>query len=90
MQNNNSDNLSSNISYVFSSKYWFPIFTVLYILYIIPMYMICILTTCLILYMNVHCPDKLASYKSFILGYIDDIFVDYLGNGSFDPLPKSK
>jgi hypothetical protein len=89
MPSNNSNISSSNTFYLYN-KYWFAIGILLYVMYIIPLYTLFVLSITIILFINIYYPELIVSYKTLLLEYIEKICLGYLGDGPFDPLPKSK
>jgi len=90
MQHNNFNISSADTFYNYCNKYWFPTGILLYIIYIIPLYTTLSLSIAIILYLNIYYLEIIVSYKTLLLTYIEKICVGYLGDGPFDPLPKSK
>ena len=72
------------------NKYWFIIISLLFGLYIIYNYTIYVIIALICMYINIYYSDKTKLYKTKIIGYLNNRFTGYLGNGSFDPLPKTK
>ena len=71
------------------NKYWFVMVVLLLGLYIYN-YTIYVIFGLITIYVNTNYADKIKIYKSKIIDYIYDTCTGYLGNGSFDPLPKAK
>ncbi len=62
----------------------------LLILYIIYNYTIYVILALITIYINTYYSDKIKNYKTKIIDYINNKFTGYLGNCTFDPLPKTK
>jgi hypothetical protein len=72
------------------NKYWFITFCLLFGLYIIYNYTIYVILAMICIYINIYYSDKTKIYKTKIIEYLNNQLTGYLGNCSFDPLPKTK
>ena len=72
------------------NKYWFITISILFGLYIIYNYTIYVIIALICMYVNTYYSDKIKIYKTKIINYLNNQFTGYLGNCSFDPLPKTK
>ena len=86
---NNYNITSENITYLLK-KYAISLLVIMIILYLIPIYQIVMYSVLLILFISIFSPNYINNFYIKISEYIYDIFTDYLGNCTFDPLPKSK
>jgi hypothetical protein len=68
----------------------FLTFALLSFLYIICNYTIYIILALITIYINIYYSDKVNYYKTKIIDYVNNLFTGYLGNCTFDPLPKTK
>ena len=89
---NNSDNLISSLNSVVinAKKYCLGLLVLLTLLYIIPLYQLFIINILFLLYLHMYYPQSIHYIKLRTIDYIYEVFTGYLGNCSFDPLPKTK
>jgi hypothetical protein len=81
----------SNLSFRdYLNDYWIVMFIILFSIYIIYNFTTYILIGLICIYINTHYSEKIQIYKNKLINYFNSIFTNYLGNCTFDPLPKTK
>lgn len=88
MDENKICNTSTNIVYLLK-KHFLSLCVIIFILYLLPFYQLLLHTLIFMLFITIF-PEYIHNIKSLIIDFIYDTFTDYLGNCSFDPLPRTK
>jgi hypothetical protein len=89
---NHSDNLVSSLNCVVvnSKKNCLGLLVLLTLFYSIPFYLLFIINILFLLYLHIYYPQSIQYIRLRTIDYIYEVFTGYLGNCSFDPLPKTK